>query len=127
MKEKEKFNSAFFEGLRGVVWIGNSGIKDLGNNLIAKIYPGIDGNGDAYGYWAEVVSKTAGLLTKEFFTFVEHLTLQQRKDERPDYKGPFKIQYREGTFTWFIAIPTDASVRNMVRDIDIFIEAWRIR
>ena len=134
MKAKETFHREFFErGIVGLEFIGNCCLYDMGNNLIAKIYPQEDGNQCFQGYHVDIVSKIAGPLTTQYFSFKEHLDLDKRVDERADRNHPhyfqtstYHVWVDNGKYEWYIAIPSTAAVFDMVSDICRFIRTWSI-
>jgi len=127
MKDREAFNRKFFQGC-SFKFIGSSCLLDMGNNLIAKVYLDVDGNGQSNGYCLEIVSKTAGLLTKEKFFFREHLNPSLRIDDRSDYKESFHVwKCNYGEIGFYIAVPSPANVRNMAKNICDFIDMWKVR
>jgi hypothetical protein len=103
-----------------IEWLDLTGLMDLPNKNVAKIelaQLSVDGD-SRLGFEVTIFNPNKGKVDSKLFEFVDYLDPEKRKDERPDYKGPFKVIAHCG-WEWYIAVP--ASTREFCAAIESYI------
>ena len=126
LEKYSQFCQKFFQDSK-TTWFEKKGVKkldELKNVEFTLVSQGTFGQYE--GFTVRVVSKEIGELTSHFFAFNAYLT--KKPTSRDDINPGFKIIdhcFKPNENGWYITEPTEASVKEMVKQMNVFAELYR--
>ncbi len=118
----------FQHSANNIKWFDKTGIIEIDEDRIVEIELCISNVVDKYDrYKVTIINKHNGEIASKYFTFDECLNQNDRIDNRSDYTGGFhfwRSDRKEG-WGWYIAIPSEQSIDNLVRSMFDYIEFYR--